>query len=107
MDAQLPDGRFTAWRKILGLCACNLTVIWWLLGKIDPDLRHRLSTIEVFTLVVTPLILFYLRNNWSLSRWRVSALGVAAVTVLTYSLLAVCTWILLFYTNHPSEVPRV
>jgi len=94
------------WNRILAVCGFNLVVIWLLLGNIDPDLRHRLSTMEVFTLVVTPTILFYLRNNWPLSKWGMSALGVAGITVLTYSVLHEASHVLGVYAigSKPVEV---
>lgn len=94
------------WPRILGVCAFNLAAIWLLLGRIDPDLRHRLSTMEVFALGVTPSILFYLRNDWPASRWSVSLLGVAAITVLTYSFLHEASHVLGVYAigSKPVEV---
>jgi len=75
------------WYKILGLCAFNLFVSWLLLGIIDPEPRHRLSTIEVFACVVMPAIFFYLRTDWRPLCCGASLLGIAVVAVFTYSVL--------------------
>jgi hypothetical protein len=98
-----------SWPRMLGVCAFNLIVIWILLGKIDPDLRHRLSTMELVTFGVTPTILFYLRNDWPVSRWSVSALGVAAITVLTYSFLHEASHVVGVYAigSRPVEIHLV
>ncbi len=94
------------WHKILAICAFNLVATWLLLGRIDPDLRHRLSTMEVFTFVVAPAILFYLRNDWPLLRWSASLLGIAVVTVFTYSFLHEGSHVLGLYAvgSRPTEV---
>lgn len=100
-----------AWYKILGLCAVNLFVSWLLLGIIDPDPRHRLSTMEVFACVVMPAILFYLRTDWHPLRCSASWLGIAVVAVFTYSVLHEGSHVLGLYAmgSAPTEahlIPR-
>jgi hypothetical protein len=96
-----------AWYKILGLCAFNLFVSWLLLGMIDPDLRHRLSTIEVFALVLTPAILFYLRTDWRPFRWIACLLGVAVVALFTYSFLHEATHVAGLYAIGAAPDPSM
>jgi hypothetical protein len=94
------------WPKILGVCAFNLAATWLLLCRIDPDLRHRLSTMEVFALVVVPAILFYRRNAWPLRASTASFLGVAVITVFTYPLCHELSHVIGVYAvgSRPTEV---
>lgn len=105
MTSTIPLNAST-WPKILGVCALNLIVIWFLLGRIDPDLRHRLSTMQIVTLGVTPLILFYLRNRWPVIRWTGASLAIVIVTVFTYALLHETSHLLAVYAvgSRPVEV---
>lgn len=101
-----PGSDTQKWLKISAICAFNFCVTWFLLGRIDPDLRHRLSTMEVFTLVITPAILFYLRNDWTVWRWSASLIDIAIVTVFTYSFLHEGSHVLGVYAigSRPTEV---
>ena len=97
------------WPRILGICAFNLIVTWFLLGRIDPDPRHRVSTMQVVTLGVVPLVLFYLRNRWPVFRWSVALLGIVAVTVFTYAFLHEASHVLAVYAvgSRPVKVHLV
>ena len=99
----------STWPKILGVCAFNLIVIWFLLARIDPDPRHRLSTMQVVTLGLVPLILFYLRNRWPALRWSVALLGIVVVTIFTYAFLHELSHVLALYAvgSRPLKVHLV
>ena len=75
------------WYKILGVFVFNLIVIWFILKGIIPDLRHRLATIEIFGLVLCPLIIFYLRNNWSPVKWILNIAVISIIVIFSYSFI--------------------
>lgn len=75
------------WFKILGVFGFNLVVIWFLLKGFVPDLRQRLATIEIFGLVFSPMIIFYLRNNWLPVKWIINILLISIITIFSYSFI--------------------
>jgi hypothetical protein len=48
-----------------------------------PDVRTRIASIEICTLVVSPLILFYLRNNWPKRTFIISIVSIVIVWFFT------------------------
>ena len=75
------------WYKILGVFGFNLVAIWFLLQGLVPDLRQRLATIEICGLVLSPMIIFYLRNNWSPLKWIINIVLIFILIVFSYSFL--------------------
>ena len=75
------------WYKILGVFGFNLVVIWIILKGFVPDLRQRLATIEIFGLVFIPMIIFYLRNNWSPVKWILNILLIFILIIFSYAFI--------------------
>jgi hypothetical protein len=75
------------WYKILGVFGFNLIAIWFLLKGFVPDLRQRLATIEIFGLVFSPMIIFYLRNNWSPVKWIINIVLISIIVIFTYGFI--------------------
>ncbi len=75
------------WYKILGVFGFNLVVIWFILKGYVPDLRQRLATIEIFGLVFCPMIIFYLRNNWTPVKWIINIVLISIITIFSYAFI--------------------
>jgi len=75
------------WYKILGIFVFSLVMMWFSIAVSQPDLRQRLATMEVFALFLCPLIIFYLRNNWSLVKWIINIVLIFILIVFSYSFL--------------------
>jgi hypothetical protein len=75
------------WYKILGVFCFNFLMIWFILKLFVPDLRIRLATIELVGLFLSPLIIFYLRNNWSPVKWIINIIVISILVILSYSFI--------------------
>ncbi len=75
------------WYKILGVFGFNLIAIWFILKGFVPDLRQRLATIEIFGLVFSPMIIFYLRNNWAPVKWIINIVLISIIVIFSYSVI--------------------
>ena len=75
------------WTKILVIFGFNIVVIWFILRVFVPDLRQRLATIEIFGLFFSPLIIFYLRNNWTPVKWVINIVLISIIVILTYGFI--------------------
>ena len=75
------------WYKILGVFVLILVMMWFSIVDSQPDLRQRLATMEVFALFFFPLIIFYLRNNWSLVKCIINIVLIFILIVISYSFL--------------------
>ena len=73
------------WFKILGVFSFNLIATWFILKGFVPDLRQRLATIEIFGLVFSPMIIFYLRNNWTPVKWIINIVLISIIVIFSYS----------------------
>jgi hypothetical protein len=71
--------------KRLALMAFTLAGFMW--GLRDLDIRHRLATIEIVTLLLIPMIVLYVRGNWPQKLWLASLVVLLPIWFGTYSLL--------------------
>jgi hypothetical protein len=76
-----------SWYKILGIFVFCIITIWLKISNSIPDLSQRLATIELLTLVLCPLMFFYLRNNWKPLSWIVSMIVILLIVAATFSFL--------------------
>lgn len=75
------------WYKISGVFGFNLVAVWFLLQGFVPDLRQRLATIEIFGLFFSPMIIFYLRNNWAPVKWGINIVLISIIVILSYGFI--------------------
>jgi hypothetical protein len=94
------SGKPRYWYKILGIFLSCLVAMWFNL----PDLRQRLATIELFALFLFPLIIFYLRNSWSLGKSIRDIVLISILIVFSYSILHESSHVVGVYLIGPKPV---
>jgi uncharacterized membrane protein len=73
--------------KILAVMVFNLVAVWFLTGPIAPDIKHRLATMEITTLLLIPLVILYARCNWPPKLWLANLVVLLPLWFITYSAL--------------------
>lgn len=72
--------------KIMAVVIFNLIAIWFLLGLMSFDTRHRLATMEITGLILIPLFALYGRSSWPPRLWLANAVVLPVLWFATYSL---------------------
>jgi hypothetical protein len=75
------------WTKIIGIYICLIALLILNASNSISNLHQRFATIELFSLVLGPLIIFYLRNNWPYIKWIICIPVILTITIFTYSFL--------------------
>lgn len=86
MDEEILKRRRRDYR-MLAVMAFNLVVVWFVLGKMSLDSRHRTATVEIAGLVLLPLTVLYLRSKWPPRLWVANLFVLPLLWFSTYSLL--------------------
>jgi hypothetical protein len=55
--------------KVAAVVLGNVAALSWLLPKFIPDLKTRVTTIELIGLVLLPTVLLYARSSWRARQW--------------------------------------